>query len=176
MPAPSYSLASTLDAEIAWFQAKLVARLNAYFETTPVTPPPPAPPLAGCEDAYAAMCRGAGLDDEARLVLILSLLPSFRVQALDPLLLRNKAIDRAFHEFGGIADVRGFRPTRETALFLLTGQDMDQRLTAMRLFADDAPLVRHQLLARQDDQFAPWLPLDPHPDLLARLIAAAARH
>jgi hypothetical protein len=56
-------------------------------------------------------------------------------------------------------------------LFLLAGLDMGRRLAAMRLFADDAPLVEHRLLARQDDQVTPWLPLDPHADLLARLIA-----
>ena len=174
MPAPS-SLAATLDAEIAWFQAMLDVRLKAHLgQTREDAPAPPAPSLSEREDAYAAMCRGAGLDDAARLILILSLLPGFRAQALDPLQIRNRVTDRAFTEFGGIADARGFRPTRETALFLLAGEDMDRRLAAMRLFADDAPLVRHQLLARQDDQFAPWLPLDPHPDLLARLIAGTA--
>ena len=174
MPALS-SLAATLDAEIAWFQAVLDVSLGAHFGQIPEdTPASPAPPLFEREDAYATMCRDAGLDDGARLVLILSLLPSLRTQALDPLQIRNRATDRGFAEFGGITDVRGFRPTRETALFLLAGRHMDRRLVAMRLFADDAPLVRHQLLARQDDPFAPWLPLDPHPDLLARLMAGAA--
>lgn len=175
MPAPS-SLAATLDAEIAWFQAMIDVRLKAHFgQTMEDALAPPALPPFEREDAYAAMCRNAGLDDAARLILILSLLPNLRPQALDPLQIRNKMTDRGFTEFGGIADVRGFRPTRETALFLLAGADMGRRLAAMRLFADDSRLVRHQLLARQDDPFAPWLPLDPHPDLLARLIAGAAR-
>lgn len=174
MPAPA-SLSATLDAEIAWFSAMLEARLKAYFgQPTEEAPTPSAPPLAGRNDTYAAMCRDAALDEPARLVLILALLPGLRPQALDPLLMRNQNIDRPFTEFGGIIDARGFRPTRETALFLLAGQDIGRRLTAMGLFADDAPLVRHNLLARQDDPVAPWLALDPHPDLLARLVAAAA--
>ena len=176
MSAPSSSLAATLEAEIAWFDALLDGRVRAYSDTSTEAPPaPPAPPLSGRADAYAAMCRDAGLDDDARLVLILALLPSLRPQALDALLLRNNNTSRLFTEFGGIADKRGFRPTRETALFLLAGPDMGRRLAAMRLFADDAPLVDHHLLARQDDQVAPWLPLDPHADLLARLIATDVR-
>lgn len=174
MSTPSTILAATLDAEIAWFGAVLDARLKADFGAAADAPPVPSAPSLSGRDAYAAMCRDAGLDDDARLVLILALLPSLRPQALDPLLVRNENTDRPFTEFGGIADRRGFRPTRETALFLLAGEDMGRRLKAMALFAGDAPLVAHRLLARQDDQVAPWLPLDPHADLLARLIVAAA--
>jgi len=174
MPAPS-SLSATLEAEIAWFSAMLEARLKTYFgQPVEEAPAPSAPPLTERDDAYAAMCRDAGLDEPARLVLILALLPGLQPQALDPLLMRNQNIDRPFTEFGGIIDARGFRPTRETALFLLAGQDIGRRLAAMGLFANDAPLVLHNLLARQDDPVAPWLALDPYPDLLARLVAAAS--
>jgi hypothetical protein len=96
-------------------------------------------------------------------------------ETLDPLLIRNEKIDRSFTEFGGITDARGFRPTRETALFRLTGEDMSRRIATMRLFADDAPLVSHHLLERHSDPVAPWLSRDPHSDLLAQLVAAAAQ-
>jgi hypothetical protein len=165
------TLAATIEAEIAWFQARLAYRFEAQAGTASDAPPP-APSLADTDDAYAALCREARLDEDARLVLILALTPGLRPQALDPLLTRNAAIDRAFTEFGGVPGVPGFRPTRETALFLLAGQDLARRLAAMGMFASDAPLVRHQLLARQSDEVAPWQPLDPHPELLARLVAS----
>lgn len=172
-PAVAPGLATTAEAEIRWFEAVLDLRFRAHAgQAEADAPMPPAPPLAGRDDAYAALCNSAGIDDRERLILILALIPSLRPQALDPLLIRNQAADRRFTEFGGIVDDRGFRPTRETALFLLAGEDMGRRLAAMTLFAEKAALVRHALIAKQPDPHVPWMPLDPHPELLARLVAA----
>lgn len=176
MSARHSSLAATLNAEIAWFDAVLQLRFEAYGGGTPDADPTlPAPPSLPGTDAYTDMCRDTRLDASARLVLILALLPALRPQALDPFQLQSQATARGFSEFGGLVDApaRGFRPTRQTALFLLAGDDLTRRLTAMAIFAEGAPLVRHHLLAAQDDDYAPWLPLDPHSDLLARLIGVA---
>lgn len=173
-PAAAPGLAATIEAEIRWFEAVLDLRFRAHAGQAEMDAPmPSAPPLSGRDDAYAALCRGAGIGDSERLILILALIPSLRPRALDPLLIRNQATDRCFTEFGGIADDRGFRPTRETALFLLAGEDMGRRLAAMTLFAEKSTLVRHALIAKQPDPLAPWMPLDPHPELLAKLIAGA---
>lgn len=176
MPSRTASLAAVLEAEIAWFGAVLDRRLRAYTDDTEVFSLRdwPAPSLRRA-DSYSAICRAARLDAGVRLVLTLALLPRLRPQALDLFLIRNQAMDRAFTEFGGAADTSGgFRPTRQTALFLLAADDMALRLPAMTMFARDAPLVRHHLLAPQDDDYAPWLPLDPHPDLWERLLGGTA--
>lgn len=104
----------------------------------------------------------------------MAIAPWLRPQALDMLLLRNKNLDRRFSESGGREDREraGFLPTRQTALFVIAGDDLAARLRAMRLLAPDARLLRHKLVAAQGDGLQPWLPLDPHPDFIARLMGA----
>lgn len=174
MPASYAPLAATLDREIAWFAAVLDDRLRRTAEGAAAEPAADLPP-PGLSDpcAYGAAVVHNRLDIRERLALILALLPWVRPQALDPLLMRNAAIDRPFTEFGGAAvPGRGFVPTRETALFLVAGNDLALRARSLALFSSEAGMVRNRLLAQQADDYAPWMPLDPHPQLIERLFRA----
>lgn len=167
-------LAATLDREVAWFTRVLEDRLRSYVEGrgsgTGLDIPPPelTDPCA-----YGAAVSHNHLGVHERLILILALMPWVRPQALDPLLMRNATIDRPFTEFGGVsAPGRGFVPTRETALFLIAGDDLAVRTRSLAMFSVEGPLVRNRLLAQQADDYAPWMPLDPHPQLIERLFRA----
>ncbi|MFL9841651.1 hypothetical protein ABS767_11810 [Sphingomonas sp. ST-64] len=171
MTASRTSPAATLDREFAWFSAVLDARLRSYAEQDVATEAPPPPALAG-SDPYAAACTAAGLGRDERSVLALALLPWFRPAALDPLSLRNASTDRHFTEFGGLHSEAGrrFVPTRETSLFIIAADDLDRRIAAMPMFAATGTMVRHHLLVQQADDYAPWLPVEPHPQLIERLL------
>jgi hypothetical protein len=154
-----------IEAEIGWFARLLDLRfrIHAGEEHGDLLFLCPPPRLPDADLPYAKAVRDAGLSDAERLILILAILPHLRPQALDPLLIQNHAAERRFTEFGGAdgAGRSGFRPTRETALFLLAGEAMDQRLAALRLFAPEAPLYARHILEQSDEpgEAGPWLPL-----------------
>ena len=60
------------------------------------------------------------------------------------LFIKNTNLDRGFAEFGGRKGTThgGFLPTLETAAFLLAGQDLEGRFSALRLFDRDHYFVR----------------------------------
>jgi hypothetical protein len=141
---------AVIEAEIAWFRRSADCRLDLHAKEAngDILKLVPAPDLAREKAPYADAVREAGLSPAERLVLMLALLPQLRPQVLDLFLIQNEAIKRRFTEFGGIAGgpQSGFGPTRETALFLLAGEDMDRRLAAAQLFAADAPLRRRHII------------------------------
>jgi ATPase family protein associated with various cellular activities (AAA) len=175
---------AVIEAEIGWFSRLLDLRFRIHAgeargDVLRLCPPPPLPlPFAEGEAAYAEAVRDAGLSEAERLILILAILPHLRPQALDPLLIKNHSSERRFTEFGGAdgAGRSGFRPTRETALFLLAGEDMDLRLAALRLFEPGRPLqARHILeLADEPGEAGPWLPLLVSERWIGRLTTGAA--
>jgi hypothetical protein len=172
---PPAALATTLDRELHWLATLIHQRIASYAEqadpaSAALTLPQPPDLLDRC--AYGAAVTINRLSVDERLALILALAPWLRPQALDLLFLRNANLDRGFTEFGGRVHglATGFAPTRQTALFLLAGDALDRRLAAMPLFGADGVLVRQRLIVLQPDDFAPWLPLEPHPELLARLL------
>jgi hypothetical protein len=153
---------AVIEAEIAWFEAVLRRRLDAHVAERgeDVLATCPAPSLDANDAAYAQAVRAAELSPAERLVLILALLLHLRPKVLDMLLVQNEASKRRFTEFGGIDGAGGFHPTRETALFLLAGENMARRLEASRLFAPDRPLQARNILELPDQpsESGPWLP------------------
>jgi hypothetical protein len=171
---------AAIEAEIAWFTRLLDLRFRIHGgeledgDVLAIAPPPTLPRSLAYSDGIAA----AGLGSAERLILILALLPHLRPQALDPLLIKNHSADRRFTEFGGAeaGGRSGFRPTRETALFLLAGEDMDRRLAAQPLFAPEAPLQARRILDLPDEpgEAGPWLPLAVSERWIGRLTTGAA--
>jgi hypothetical protein len=140
--------ARDLEGELAWFANVLEARLKAYFardgaDTCRFYLPPP--PLAGASP-YAAFIRQHHVDPQARLVILLALIPHVRPQLLDVLWTRNETTQRGFAEFGGAVSHGAFLPTGETAAFILAGDDLAARFETMRLFDTDAFLARHNVV------------------------------
>ncbi len=169
-----------IEAELDWFGQVLAMRFDVHAregreDVLAALPPPPLPDAAL---PYAEGVRDAGLSPPERLILILAILPHLRPQALDSLLIRNHVAERRFTEFGGVPSGAhsGFRPTRETALFLLAGESMDQRLAALRHFGPDKPLQSRRILEAPDEpgEAGPWQPLVVSERWIGRLVTGEA--
>lgn len=150
-PPDAAAHAACIDAEAEWFRAVLDLRLRVHAgerEAADVLRELPPPPLPARGSPYAAAVRSLGLDAAGRLVLILGYLPHVKPHVLDPFFIRNQALDRPFTEFGGVqgGSHAGFLPTSETALFLLAGDDVRQRLRHQELFAPGHPLHARNVL------------------------------
>ena len=147
MTDPAQTAVAAVSAELRWLGALIDSRLRAFLSDAPHDPPPPPAPAAG--SPLAEIVAQAPLDADARVVLALALAPALDAAALDPFFVRNAALERPFTEFGGAyaASQGGFRPTVETALFLIGGRELSGRVRAARLFAPDHPLRRQGLVA-----------------------------
>lgn len=79
---------------------------------------------------------GQELSWEERIVLLLGLMPHISPEALDLFFIQNKNLDRPYTEFGGWKGTshNGFLPTGETAAFLLSLGDVENRAEAIRIF------------------------------------------
>ena len=145
----------TIQRELAWFEEVLDTRMKLYFEQD-------CPyhsmeeieaPEYGEEDGYyAEFIRSYRCTPAERLVLMLTLAPHVRPQLLDVFCVKNATYDKGFSEFGGLkgATHGGFLPTGETALFLLAGDDIYERMGAERLFEASHYFFYHQVLQLQD--------------------------
>ena len=164
---------AAIEAEIAWFTALLDRRFRIHggeLDDENILAALPPPPVAAATP-YGEAARE--LAPAERLILILAILPLLRPQALDPLLIPNSQAGRPFTEFGGAPSGArtGFQPTRETALFLTAGENMDRRLAALALFDPDAPLHARRVLdlPSEPGEPGPWTPLLVDPACLGRL-------
>jgi hypothetical protein len=170
--------AAAIEAEIAWFTQVMDLRFRIHGGEAEAGDPLallPPPALPG-DSFYARETEGLGPAE--RLVVILALLPHVRPHALDPLLIPNGQLARPFTEFGGVPPGShvGFRPTRETALFLIAGEDLAQRLRASALFGPEGALERRAALLPRSDgagEAGPWQALQLSPFWIARLTMGA---
>ena len=88
------------------------------------------------------------LAPEAFMLLFLALAPHLQPGFLDQLIREHLPEGGEFPEFGGVrgAAHRGLLPTGETALFILAGTDLDQRLALVALFSPDQFFTRQKIL------------------------------
>jgi hypothetical protein len=166
-----------LERELAWLAAVVDASLRLYFncecrfrDVREIEPPS----LAPSSSAYAQMVLENSLSFEERAVLALSLAPHVRPQVLDLFLIRNAALDRGFTEFGGVVSgpQEGFRPTLETAAFVLAGSNLDRRLALQQSFAPGHFFHDQKVFLLEDTQPGHSLfaaPLRLTPEYLAHL-------
>ena len=143
--------ATTLEKELDWFNQVLETRFSLVFETDSAYETVydiPAPVLNGDGSAYAGLVKEHEMTFDERIVLMLSLIPHVRPQALDLLFTRNSQLDRAYTEFGGCKGQThgGFLPTCETASFILAGRDVEKRFEIIRLFEDEHFFARKGII------------------------------
>ena len=132
--------ATALENEIAWFEEITHISLTAYFENRNQAEaivqlfPPALDPEEDC--VYSHFLKQHNLTMQERLVLILSLLPYLKPQSLDVFMTKNTLFNTEYTEFGGAKDSgkNGFFPTLDTACFILTGTDLNKRLTFINAF------------------------------------------
>lgn len=142
-----------LENEFTWFEAYLDYFFHTYFETKPkVKPPLPMLPGEGCE--FAQFLTRFEADYEDRIIIMLALTPYIKPQLLDIFFTKNRDFDRGFSEFGGIQGKRhnGFLPTMETALVLLAGDNISNRLDHLYRFNSDYWLFKHSVIEIDDGE------------------------
>jgi hypothetical protein len=140
--------------EIQWFSQVAVARGTISFNKDAAQAPVQtiAPPdISADTSLYADTIRQFRMSFEERFVLALSLIPHLCPEMLDMLFLKNPATDRPFTELGGQRGVAhsGYLPTGETAVFLLAGNDLQQRFSLFTLFDEEHFFNRHNILRLQ---------------------------
>ena len=83
-----------------------------------------------------------------RVVLLLALLPHLNPQRLDEIFTKYLKSAGDFPQFGGLRgkNFRGFLPTGETAMYLLAGNDLDQRFKVQEIFEPDHFFAKQQIL------------------------------
>ena len=163
--------------ELDWLKEIIVTRLKLYFKNNPV--------YASIEEiepqestgqtcAYDAFVTEHKLSAAGRIALMLPFVPMFRPQLFDAFCIRNSDTGRQFVEFGGIYGTHftGFIPTFETLLFILSGNDTEQRLRYYNYFEHHflfsrKMIVREQLSGNEPLTAAMLIPSAP---LLAQLI------
>ncbi len=147
----SDTTAKTLKREILWFSKVLETRMRLYLrqenEVKSIYDIKP-PNLEEDETLYGQMLRHYGFGVQERLVLLLAMMPHLKPEVLDIFFSKNQLYDRPFTEFGGVIGQahRGFIPTGETVLFLLTGGNLTERLQALPLLSGEHPLQSHFIL------------------------------
>jgi adenylate kinase family enzyme len=138
-----------------------------------------APSMAGDGSVFAEFVTRHALAFDELLVLCLALAPHLRPQLLDPFLVKNPLTDRIFTEFGGVYDrpQDGFRPTLQTAAFILADTDLTPRLALLRMLDGDHAFRREEVLRL--DAVASASPfstaLETEPAALARLTGGLMR-
>lgn len=138
---------ATLENELTWFCQRLEGRLTAYFEGKTFVPEA-APALEKSGSPYAQLVLDQGFSEAERLVLMLALAPHLKPQSLDSLLTQNPTLNSGFSEFGGYKGKhhQGFLPTGETAVFLLSGDDLTERAEAIDLLAAAGRLLQSEVV------------------------------
>jgi len=143
--------AADIMKEIGWLREILKTRslLNARKETKyrsvyNVTPPQ----LNGSKSEFARFIKNHRLDFEERFLLILALTPHIKPELLDMFLVKNPDTENIYTEFGGKTgrNHTGFLPTGETAMFILTGNDLNLRFSLLRLFDGQHKFSRENIL------------------------------
>lgn len=154
--------AQALGQEMDWLAQLIDARLRTHFqpENTPEEAPNLDPPaLEANTSIFANFLHHYQLSYAERAVLALTLAPHIRPQLLDVFFSKNEQLDRGFTEFGGIRGSThgGFLPTGETAVYLLTGFDLEARFSLHSLFASEHFFSKHNILrlepASQEEPF-----------------------
>ncbi|GAA0873877.1 hypothetical protein GCM10009118_02850 [Wandonia haliotis] len=89
---------------------------------------------------------------EERIVLLLAIIPHIYPQALDLFFIQNKELDRPYTEFGGWKGTShgGFLPTGETAAFILSVDNPENRSLVVQLFSKEHWFHQENILRLED--------------------------
>lgn len=143
-----------LEAEMQWLEVALETRLKLHFgQSTKYKSIEEieVPPLLSKEIPYSDFVLKSKLNAPERLILALALAPQLRPQILDPLGALHK--DKSpIAEIGATRGQvhKGILPTFETALFLIAGPTIHQRIIYQSYFSQENVLFKGGWLRLQN--------------------------
>ena len=125
-------------------------------------------PLIGAtddDDPYSRFVRDQDLDNNSQLLLILALTPWIAPGLIDGMVQTMLPEAGDFPQIGGVRgrQHRGFLPTGDTALFLLAGSGLSERLIWQEQLMHDNPLVERGVIFLDS-------PADGEPPMSGRLV------
>jgi len=147
--------ALVLNAYLHWLQSAVIKRLQQYFNTAAqeTNEQDSAADLAAAiarspKAPLPAFIQEHGLNETEQLLLLLALAPHVNPVLFDQIIQRHIPQAGDFPQIGGVrgTQFRGFLPTGETALFLLAGNNLEQRLQAKQLLGEEHLFARRQVL------------------------------
>ncbi len=149
------------------FEAMLEHRLRTHLQQDAERAEAPGaidPPAPDDDSPYGGFVREQQLDNESQLLLLLAFAPWLMPGFFDRIVQRLQTGAGDYPQFGGIRGKqhRGFLPTGDSALFLLAGDDLAERLHWQKLLSGELSLVRKQVVYLED-------PVDGDPPMSGRL-------
>lgn len=136
----------SLNVELEWLASRFERAIYAHFsgplerhDNEPVHPPS----LQQFEDEYAKFIKKNTISENQRLLLILALAPHLSPVFLDEIIASHVNQTGDFPQMGGVKGetYRGFLPTLETVLFILSSKGLDDRLKVQSSLLNKGPLI-----------------------------------
>jgi hypothetical protein len=146
--------ANTVSKEIDWLNQFVENRLQSYFDPSKNFETPNAPDLADDNSKYAFFIKNNKLIEIERFFIAACLVLHFKPQIFDKFLIKNKAFDKRFTEFGGKVDQSNsiFIPTLETIAFIFYGHSFESRFLLQRYFDNDHIFMREGVLELSNEK------------------------
>mgnify|MGYP006137205921 CR=1 FL=1 len=140
--------AYTISNEINWLDTYITNRLENYFDPTSLFAIPKVPDLIDDTSKYADFITSKELVEIERIFIAICLALHFKPQIFDKFLIKNKALDKRFTEFGGVIDDSKsiFVPTLETIAFIFYGDSFESRFLLQSFFDHDHIFMRDSIL------------------------------
>ena len=151
VPASAGAAAASFARELEWLNDVLTARSrvksdaeNFYRSIYEIAPPS----LENDDSPYAQLIRTHNFGFEERITLLMALAPHVQPKALDAF--RNNDKQPTAH--GGFygKNHKGFIPTGETVIFVLSENDLSMRFRLLRLFDREHAFAREHMLWLED--------------------------
>ncbi|HWZ04720.1 MAG TPA: ATP-binding protein [Mucilaginibacter sp.] len=143
--------AVVLNTEMQWLAEVIDARFKLYWDTGQknaaiydIKPPEYHDHIS----PYARFIQEHRPGFDERVLLALVLAPHISPNLLDVFFIKNNTYERNFSEFGGFKGQHhsGFIPTAETAAFILSGGEPENRLKVFELFSSEHFLFKYNIL------------------------------
>ncbi|MCI5130453.1 MAG: ATP-binding protein, partial [Candidatus Electrothrix sp. EH2] len=139
--------AANLQLALDWLQAVISARLRLHlgqsetFEMSPLN-------FSGEPSSLSAFLEHYDPTFEEFTLLLLALAPHLYPNFFGQIIAEHLPEGGDFPEFGGVkaTNHRGILPTGETALFVLAGDNLEQRLAVQQLLSPDHWFAQHHIL------------------------------
>lgn len=127
--------AEFIKSQLDWLQKVIDTRLRLFFGHE--TSVKHIEEILGHDNKwYAVFFPAQKVSFADKLLFWLSLVPVLKPSLLDVFFVKNQDIDNRFTEFGGLrpAQFNGVLPTFETLLFILSGDDTEERIKWLKYF------------------------------------------
>jgi AAA+ superfamily predicted ATPase len=142
-------MVSYIERILYMFRDLTFKRLKSHFSPDAEAPDLRYPLLSESGDFGIP---GHELTGHEKALVILALIPHIRPTFFDSLIQEFLPQGGEFAEFGGVktGNHRGMIPTGETALFLLAGNNLEERIKIQQLFSEEHFFYREKILWLED--------------------------